>query len=311
MPNPCPIRLAPPLALALALAACGGAQTAPPAHAPPAHASPGQGEWKTWSHDEKLAYMKDVVLPAEAPWFRQYAPARFAELTCRSCHGAGADDGSYAMPNPALPKLAPGNIHDLEKTSPKAFAFMNEVVMPRTAQLLGQYPWAHATMSGFGCFGCHPVDRAAPRPATATTTTASLAVAGPDYAKRTSAIDPELRAKLVGRWTNPVDRVVVEITSVDAASGKLAGHVTPTTGPAAANDHELVGWVSGAPPRDGYDRVAPITFSTTLYEYGTLPSWAGFVRDDAIVTMSALVWPNRTYAWDHVSTFQETWTKVK
>ncbi len=68
--------------------------------------------------------------------------------------------------------------------------------------------------------------------------------------------------------------------------------------------------MSSAPKKDGYDNVLPVVFSTTLYEYGTLPSWAGFYRDGQIVTMHYLIWPNRSYSWDHVSTFQETWTKM-
>jgi hypothetical protein len=55
-----------------------------------------------------------------------------------------------------------------------------------------------------------------------------------------------------------------------------------------------------------------VIFSTTLYEYGTLPSWAGFLAaDGTIVTMHYLVWPVRTYPWDHISAFAETWTRVK
>jgi hypothetical protein len=128
--------------------------------------------------------------------------------------------------------------------------------------------------------------------------------------KRALDLDASLATKLVGKWTNDVDQLVVEITAVDLESGRLSGRATPTTGPAAANDHELVGWVSGAPPKDGYDGVIPITWSTSLYEYGTLASWSGFMRDDRIVTMHFLVWPNKPYAWDHISTFQETWTRV-
>jgi hypothetical protein len=26
--------------------------------------------------------------------------------------------------------------------------------------------------------------------------------------------------------------------------------------------------------------------------------------------MHYLVWPNRPYSWDHISTFQETWTRL-
>ena len=156
------------------------------------------------------------------------------------------------------------------------------------------------------------VARAPSSPPTAVASTAPPPAPSPapDYGKRLTPLDAALAARLVGKWTNPVDHLVVEITSVDLPSGQLHGRVQPTTGPAAADVHELVGWVSAAPEKDKLDNVVPVVFSTTLYEYGTLPSWAGFLRGDEIVTMHYLVWPNRTYAWDHISTFQETWTKI-
>lgn len=136
------------------------------------------------------------------------------------------------------------------------------------------------------------------------------AYAAPDYSKRVEKLDPVVTARLIGKWTNPVDNLVIEIRSVDPVSGELHGRVSPTTGPAAADEHELLGWVSAAPRKDSYDNVVPVTFSTTLYEYGTLPVWAGFLRDDKLVTMHYLVWPNRPYPWDHISAFSETWVRV-
>ena len=132
-----------------------------------------------------------------------------------------------------------------------------------------------------------------------------------DYSKRALALDPSISTRLVGRWTNPVDNLTIEITSVDLTSGRIVGKVSPPTGPAAANEHELIGWVSAAPPRENFDNVIPVTFSTSLFEYGTLPSWAGFLKGDDLVTMHYLVWPNRTYSWDHISAYQETWTKLR
>ena len=132
-----------------------------------------------------------------------------------------------------------------------------------------------------------------------------------DYSKRIQPLDSAIVTKLLGKWTNPVDRVVIEITFVDIATGQLKGKEWPTTGPAGGNEHELVGWVSAGPTRDNYDTVIPISFSTSLYEYGTLPVWAGFLRDDAIVTMHYLIWPTTVYSWNHVSTFQETWTRIR
>jgi len=132
----------------------------------------------------------------------------------------------------------------------------------------------------------------------------------PDYSKRAHLLDASIRTRLLGRWSNPVDRVIIEITTIDLTSGALRGMEWAQTGPAAWNAHELVGWVNAAPAQENMDSVIPVTFSTTLYEYGTLPSWAGFLRDDQIITMHYLIWPNRRYSWDHVSAFQETWTRI-
>lgn len=134
--------------------------------------------------------------------------------------------------------------------------------------------------------------------------------APPDYSKRAAAIDDSLRSALVGRWTNPVDRLIISFDSIDPLSGKIEGTVTPVTGPAAANAHELIGWVNAAPAKPDADNVTPVTFSTTLYEYGTLPAWSGYLKDGKLVTMHYLVWPNKTYSWDHISAFQETWTRL-
>jgi hypothetical protein len=136
------------------------------------------------------------------------------------------------------------------------------------------------------------------------------ATSAADYSKRAQALDPSIQSRLVGKWKNPVDQVVIEIDSVDLMSGQIKGKVSPSTGPAAANQHDLVGWVSAAPPKEGFDNVTPISFSTSLYEYGTLPVWAGYIKDDKIVTMHYLVWPTKLYPWDHISAFQETWSKI-
>lgn len=138
----------------------------------------------------------------------------------------------------------------------------------------------------------------------------ATALAAPDYGKRAQPLEPAALARLIGKWTNPVDHLVIDISSVDPVSGQIHGRVSPTSGPAAADEHELIGWVSAAPRRESLDNVLPVTFSTTLYEYGTLPVWAGFLRDDKLVTLHYLVWPNRAYAWDHVAAFAETWTRV-
>jgi hypothetical protein len=127
--------------------------------------------------------------------------------------------------------------------------------------------------------------------------------------KRAAALDPALQTRLLGRWTNAIDHVIVDIASIDLATGKLAGR---EAAPGSASDqvHELVGWISDAPNQPGFDHVVPVTFATSLPEYGTLPVWAGWLRGDELVTMHYLVWPTRPYPWAHVTSGQETWTKL-
>ena len=139
---------------------------------------------------------------------------------------------------------------------------------------------------------------------------ATAAAAAADYSHRLQKLDPSLQAKLVGRWSNPVDKVIIEITSIDLVSGQIKGKEWPTTGQGDGVEHDLIGWVNTAPERENFDNVIPVSFSTAMFEYGTLPSWAGYFKDGKIITMHYLVWPNKTYTWDHISSFQETWSRM-
>jgi hypothetical protein len=146
--------------ISLALAAsCAGAPQPPPtnspAHAGDSLAMPAPGEWATWSHARKKLYMEQVVVVDAKKMFAQYDPVRFSDVTCKTCHGAGVDDGSYRMPNPALTALVPTKIVDLAAAHPQTFIFMDGWVVPHMAKLLGKPTFDHLTMSGFGCFACH------------------------------------------------------------------------------------------------------------------------------------------------------------
>jgi hypothetical protein len=146
-------------ALAAMLLCCSEAGPPPGAPAGKAGGPPAAGEWKTWSHERKVAYMKDIVVPEAKPAFASWEPKRFPDLDCKTCHGASVADNSYKMPNPALPKLEPGKITELAQTNPKAFGFMLTTLVPLTAKLLGEPVWDHKTMSGFGCFKCHTAQK--------------------------------------------------------------------------------------------------------------------------------------------------------
>jgi hypothetical protein len=141
----------PPAASAapVASAAPSAAPTAPPG-------PPGDGDWDKWSHDWKLAYMKSDVMPKMAELFKGYDPKHYSEMKCKTCHGAGAEDGSFKMPNADLPKLdIKGALKADKAKHPKAVEFMMKKVEVQMAGLLGEKPFDMKTMKGFGCMGCH------------------------------------------------------------------------------------------------------------------------------------------------------------
>ena len=39
----------------------------------------------------------------------------------------------------------------------------------------------------------------------------AVSASGPDYNKRAQVLDPSIRTRLVGKWTNPVDKLIIEI----------------------------------------------------------------------------------------------------
>lgn len=130
---------------------------AAPAESLAAPAPPGPGDWDRWSHQQKLAYMKTTFLAQERTVFAGFEPVRYASLNCRTCHGAGANDSSYRMPNPDLPRLSGGadGFGELARKEPQALQFMQQVVVPETAKLLGVKAFDMTSHTGFSCFQCH------------------------------------------------------------------------------------------------------------------------------------------------------------
>jgi hypothetical protein len=124
---------------------------------PPPPTQPGPGDWDKWSHEQKLAWMKVGVMPKMGPLFHDYDAKAYDEPKCGLCHGAGAKDGTFKMPNPDLPKLPPteAGLKVLATKHPKIFGFMAKQVEPTMASLLGEQPYDMKTKQGFNCFDCH------------------------------------------------------------------------------------------------------------------------------------------------------------
>jgi hypothetical protein len=157
------------LALALSLAACGGAS--PPAGSPapaPATSSapaaaPGPdsavataefGAWKDVPAGQRGAFMKAKVVPRMSQVFQAAAGAHETKFGCKTCHGP-----DMKAPKAFLPALT---MRDGKLTAfaekPEAAKFMAEKVLPAMAAALGEPIYDPATKQGFGCGGCHSIE---------------------------------------------------------------------------------------------------------------------------------------------------------
>lgn len=108
---------------------------------------------------ERGQYMGEVVLPRMKALFQSFDAQHFAVVDCATCHGSGATDRSFTMPNTGLAKLpdnAPGFIA-LAREKPEWMHFMADQVRPKMAALLGkkEIDMRNPKPDAFGCRNCH------------------------------------------------------------------------------------------------------------------------------------------------------------
>ncbi|MFV8750661.1 hypothetical protein ACNOYE_08915 [Nannocystaceae bacterium ST9] len=141
-----------PLALFLGLAglAFAGAGCQPKPSDIPGPEQP----WKDMSHDERQVYMAQAVLPHMQASFREFDAERFADFDCATCHVTGAAAGTFAMPDPGIPKLSRSKFRQEHmKKHPETVRFMWETVEPEMSALLG----GPKGLRGFNCRDCHMI----------------------------------------------------------------------------------------------------------------------------------------------------------
>jgi hypothetical protein len=119
---------------------------------------PPEVAWKDMTHEQRGKFMHDVVMPKFKPMFVKFDPKGFDDFSCATCHGEGAKDHTFKMPNAnifVLPE-AEADFMKLAKAKPDWMKFMPEVEH-EMAVTLGMKPYDPAAPdpSQFGCYGCH------------------------------------------------------------------------------------------------------------------------------------------------------------
>lgn len=165
------------LLLVLASISCGGGNEAmPPAASPSASPAPtaapaasatpsgdGAVAWENMNKQQRGKFMRENVMPKMKELFAAHDGKRFAKVSCGTCHGAGAADGSFKMPNPQLPPLpaTKEKFEALGKKHPETMKFMATQVRPEMAKLLGEKEMdpANPQAGGFGCMDCHTMSQ--------------------------------------------------------------------------------------------------------------------------------------------------------
>jgi hypothetical protein len=131
-------------------------------------------------------------------------------------------------------------------------------------------------------------------------------------AQCSEAQDAVSYTNLIGRWTNQNDTkgpAIINITSIDSATGQLKGKYYPPSGAAAGKEFDLLGWVGSAAPVANRNNVIVVSFSVSLTTYGSIATWTGFLKENKIIASSSNVRSNTGYEWDHITATYDVWTR--
>jgi cytochrome c553 len=147
------------VAFALLAAACGSKAPTPTTPAEGAAVVLPDVAFDKLDHDQRIAFMKQKVMPVLKPLFVAHDPKDFADFGCATCHGEQAKEGHFDMPNAKLPKL---NFKDMSKWKKEDLDWMHNEIEPAMAKVLGLPMYSEQNPKGFGCLGCHTMETPAP-----------------------------------------------------------------------------------------------------------------------------------------------------
>src|SRR5262249_50099023 len=115
--------------------------------------------WKDLTEQQRSRFMTRVVMPTMKPLFQAFDPKGFPDFGCVTCHGEGAKNRTFKMPNADIFVL-PGDREGfaaLFKEKPDWMQFMAKRVVPEMTKLLDkpEFDSAHPDPNALGCFTCH------------------------------------------------------------------------------------------------------------------------------------------------------------
>jgi hypothetical protein len=149
--------------VAFALAACGSKSSpAPTAPKEPEKRAPLPADlvWKDMNADQRHQYMEETVMPETKKLFVAFDATAYEKMDCKTCHGPGAEDGSFEMPNPKikpLPNTPEAFMAWVQKDerAGKYAQFMSQQLEPKMGELLHEKLFDPATKTpGFSCCHC-------------------------------------------------------------------------------------------------------------------------------------------------------------
>jgi mono/diheme cytochrome c family protein len=112
--------------------------------------------FESLDHDQRIQFMKEVVVPTMGPLFKNHDAKKYAEFGCITCHGDGAKEGKFIMPNEKLPKLFGPSMDKFKKEDVE---WMGKEIKPTMAKLLKEEEYSEANPKGFGCMECHTPEK--------------------------------------------------------------------------------------------------------------------------------------------------------
>ena len=164
------------LPVALLIAACGGATPGPSAPAntsttpaasnsathsatPKDTSANKSGGALTWqanmTKDQQIAIMVQQVMPKMGKVFKEADPKHYADFSCKTCHGPDKKEPKDFLPHLTMKD---GKITSFAE-KPEVSKYMAEKIVPEMAAAMGLKPYDPQTHTGFGCGGCHAIDK--------------------------------------------------------------------------------------------------------------------------------------------------------